>query len=154
MADRAAIMSGGGTEHIVVVPCLRRAVLVLLLAAAVDFLGVHTYPEWEGKPIDEGLSYTIENVEGVRAALPGKPIAILEAGWATTAVEFPEQASEENQLRYYRELQQWARDTNTTVFFFEAFDENWKGGDHPDEVEKHWGLFKADRSPKAVFITE
>ena len=33
---------------------------------------------------------------------------------------------------------------------FEAFDENWKGGDHPAEVEKHWGLFRADRTPKAA----
>ena len=32
--------------------------------------------------------------------------------------------------------------------WFEAFDENWKGGPHPDEVEKHWGLFRADRTPK------
>jgi exo-beta-1,3-glucanase (GH17 family) len=42
----------------------------------------------------------------------------------------------------------WARESGTTTFFFEAFDENWKGGDHPDEVEKHWGLFRADRTPK------
>ena len=57
------------------------------LAAEVDFLGVHTYPAWENKTIDEGLSYTIQNIEDVHAALPDKPIAILEAGWATTAVE-------------------------------------------------------------------
>jgi len=36
------------------------------------------------------------------------------------------------------------------TFYFEAFDENWKGGDHPDEVEKHWGVFRADRTPKAA----
>ena len=58
------------------------------LAAEVDFLGVHTYPAWESKTIDEGLLYTIENIEGVHAALPDKPIVILEAGWATTASEF------------------------------------------------------------------
>ena len=26
----------------------------------------------------------------------------------------------------------------------------WKGGAHPDEVEKHWGLFRADRTPKTA----
>ena len=31
---------------------------------------------------------------------------------------------------------------------FEVFDEKWKGGEHPNEVEKHWGLFYSDRSPK------
>ena len=122
-----------------------------LLAAEVDFLGVHTYPAWEEKTIDEALAYTIENIDRVHAALPNKSIAILEAGWATTAVEFPDQASEENQLRYYREPQQWARDTNTTVFFFEAFDEPWKGD--PNNLvgaEKHWGVFFVDRTPKKV----
>ncbi len=63
------------------------------LAAEVDFIGVHTYPVWENKPIEEGLSYTIENMRGVHEALPGSHVAILEAGWATVANEFPEQAN-------------------------------------------------------------
>ena len=33
------------------------------LAAEVDFLGVHTYPAWEEKTIDEALPYTIENMQ-------------------------------------------------------------------------------------------
>lgn len=121
------------------------------LAAEVDFLGIHTYPAWEEKTIDEALAYTVENMERVRAALPAKPMAILEAGWATTAVEFGDRASEEAQLRYYNELGDWATQTNTTVFFFEAFDEPWKGNpNNPKGAEKHWGLFFVDRSPKLV----
>jgi exo-beta-1,3-glucanase (GH17 family) len=119
------------------------------LANVVDFLGVHTYAAWEGKTIDEALAYTIENMERVQAALPGKPMAILEAGWATTAVEFGDRASESNQARYYRELDDWATEANVTVFFFEAFDEPWKGNpDNPQGAEKHWGLFFVDRTPK------
>ena len=119
------------------------------LAAEVDYLGIHTYAAWEGKTIDEALAYTIENMERVQAALPGKPMAILEAGWATTASEFGDRASEAAQERYYNELDDWATETNTTVFFFEAFDEPWKGDpDNPDGAEKHWGLFFVDRSPK------
>jgi exo-beta-1,3-glucanase (GH17 family) len=121
------------------------------LAEAVDFLGVHTYPAWEEKTIDEALAYTIENMERVQAALPGKPMAILEAGWATTAVEFGERASEANQVRYYRELEEWATEANVTVFFFEAFDEPWKGDpNNPKGAEKHWGVFFVDRTPKQV----
>ena len=121
------------------------------LAAEVDFVGVHTYPAWEGKTIDEALAYTLENIEGVRSALPDKPLAILEAGWATVAVEFGDRANEANQARYYRELETWARSTNTTVFFFEAFDEPWKGDpDVPLGAEKHWGLFNVDRTPKQL----
>jgi len=119
------------------------------LAVEVDFLGVHTYPIWEEKPIEDGLAYTVENVEAVRAALPDRPIAILEAGWASTSIEFSEQANEANQHRYFTELRQWAQMTNTTVLFFEAFDEPWKGDPfEPLGAEKHWGLFNVDRTPK------
>ena len=121
------------------------------LAAEVDFIGVHTYALWENKTIDQALAYTIKNIEDVAKALPGKPIAVLEGGWATTASEFREQANEANQARYYREVKQWATDTNITFMFFEAFDEPWKGNpDDPDGAEKHWGLFKVDRTPKLV----
>lgn len=119
------------------------------LAAEVDYLGVHTYPVWEEKSIDEGLAYTIENLLGVQAAHPGKPIAILEVGWATTAVEFGERAGEAQQTRYYTELRAWAARNNVTVFWFEAFDEPWKGDPNlPDGAEKHWGLWFVDRTPK------
>jgi len=121
------------------------------LAEAVDFLGVHTYPAWEEKQIDEGLSYTIDNMRRIAEALPGKSVAILEAGWATTASEFGERASEANQTRYFNELGDWAAKENITVFFFEAFDEPWKG-DPSDSMgaEKHWGLFYVNRRPKQV----
>jgi len=122
-----------------------------VLAAELDFIGVHTYPAWEEKTIDDAMPYTIENIAGVQAALPGKPIAILEAGWASVAVEFGDRASEQNQARYYDELRDWATQSGTTVFFFEAFDEPWKGNPaNPLGAEKHWGLFNVDRTPKQV----
>ena len=125
------------------------------LAAEVDFLGVHTYGLWEGRGIEEGMSFTIETLEQVREALPDTPMAILEAGWATTASEFGERAGEEQQKRYYNELKDWAKANNTTVFFFEAFDEPWKGNpDNADGAEKHWGLFFVDRTPKRVMQGE
>ena len=121
------------------------------LAAEVDFLGVHTYAAWEEKTIDEALPYTVENIDRVHTALPGKPIAILEAGWASVAIEFGERASAANQARYYRELDEWATATNMTVIFFEAFDEPWKGNpNNPLGAEKHWGIFNVDRTPKQV----
>lgn len=121
------------------------------LAKEVDFLGVHTYAIWENKPIDQGLSYTIENIERVHKALPDKPVVILEGGWATTGSEFPQLANETNQARYYQEVKDWAKKSNTTFFFFEAFDEPWKGNpDNAQGAEKHWGLFFVDRTPKKV----
>ena len=121
------------------------------LAAVVDFVSLHVYPVWEGKDIDEGMSYSIANVQRVKDSIPDAKIVITEAGWASVASEFGERASEEKQLVYYRDLMQWADDNKITTFFFEAFDEDWKG--NPDNMmgaEKHWGLFTVDRKPKKV----
>lgn len=119
------------------------------LAEEVDFVSIHIYPVWEQRGIDEGLSYSIANVQRVRDALPDARLVITEAGWATTASEFGERASEEAQLRYYRELVDWAGRVNITVFFFAAFDESWKGDPgNPIGAEKHWGLYFESREPK------
>ena len=119
------------------------------LALEVDFLGVHSYPVWEGKTIDIGLTSTASDVDQVRAAIPDRPVAVLEAGWASTGAEFGERASEAFQQRYVAELLAWARETSTTVFLFEAFDEPWKGDPgNAAGAEKHWGLWTVDRKPK------
>jgi exo-beta-1,3-glucanase (GH17 family) len=121
------------------------------LAAALDFISVHVYPVWEGKDINEGLSYSIANIQKVRDALPSAKIVISEAGWASVASEFGDRASEEKQLQYFSEFMQWSEEMNITTFFFEAFDEDWKGNsDNPMGAEKHWGLYTVDRSPKLV----
>ncbi len=119
------------------------------LAGEVDFITMHTYPLWERKDIDEGLSYTVENYEDVRAAHPGRTIVIGEAGWATFTegnLHVPHGGDEQKQRRYYEELTDWARENKVTVFFFEAFDEPWKDSG----TEEHWGLFTADRKAKPV----
>lgn len=121
------------------------------LSEVVDLAGVHTYPIWENKPIEEGLSYTVDNMIAVQQALPHVPLTIMEAGWTTIATEFPEQANQTNQVRYFDELMAWSREMNVTTFWFEAFDEDWKGNpDNPRGAEKHWGLYTVDRQPKAV----
>lgn len=119
------------------------------LAAELDFVSVHIYPIWEQRGIGEGLSYGIENIQRVRNTLPDADLVITEAGWATTASEFGDRASEEHQLRYFRELYAWAEEMNITTFFFAAFDESWKGDpNNPFGAEKHWGIYFEDRTPK------
>ena len=122
-----------------------------ILAAEVDFISIHTYPVWEYKHIHEAIEYTRENFEAVLAFYPDKPIVITEAGWATNSNGrgiHPEQVNEENQKMYYEDLMNWAEKNKILVFFFEAFDESWKGSSDPNEPEKHWGLFHTDRTPK------
>lgn len=123
------------------------------LAEVVDFISIHTYPVWEYKHIHEAIEYTRENYEAVLAVYPGKPIVITEAGWATNSNGrgiLPEHVNEENQKMYYEDLINWSEKNKVLVFFFEAFDESWKGSPDPNEPEKHWGLYKTDRTPKFV----
>lgn len=121
------------------------------LAGIVDFISIHTYPVWEYRHIHEAIEYTKENYEAVANIYPDKPVIITEAGWATNSngrgIQ-PEQVNEENQKIYYEDLTNWSEKNNVPVFFFEAFDESWKGSADPLEPEKHWGLFKANRAPK------
>ena len=121
------------------------------LASNVDFVSVHSYPVWEGKDIGQSMSYTIENLNEVRSSLPDARIVISEAGWASVGSDFGDRASEEKQLQYYNDLMTWAAKMNITTFFFEAFDEEWKGDpNNRSGAEKHWGLFTADRKAKKV----
>ncbi len=121
------------------------------LAQETDFISVHIYPIWEGKTIKQALDYSIENLLEVREALPESKMVISEAGWPTTASEFPEQANEENQATYYRQILKLAKTNNITTFIFEAFDEDWKGDpENMAGAEKHWGIYTIYRQPKQV----
>lgn len=123
------------------------------LAEAVDFISIHTYPVWEYKHIHESLEHTRNNYNSVAQRYPGKPVVITEAGWSTNSNGRginPEMVNEENQKRYYEDLMDWTHAEQILAFVFEAFDEEWKGSHHPLEPEKHWGLFKIDRTPKLV----
>lgn len=121
------------------------------LVDEVDFISIHTYPVWEYKTIEEGLSFTQENFNQVQNAYPEKPIVITEAGWATHSngrgIE-PENVNEQHQSRYFKEFMEWTEKEGILAFYFEAFDENWKGSNDPLEPEKNWGLYRTDRTPK------
>jgi exo-beta-1,3-glucanase (GH17 family) len=123
------------------------------LVEEVDFISIHTYPVWEYKHIHEALEYTKQNYFGVAEKYPHKPVMITEAGWATNSNGRginPENVSEEFQEIYYNDLVNWSKEEGIICFVFEAFDESWKGSPEELEPEKHWGIFKIDRTPKKV----
>jgi exo-beta-1,3-glucanase (GH17 family) len=126
------------------------------VAAAVDFISIHTYPVWERRGLPAALEVTEENWRSVAERFPGKPVAITEAGWTTRAdgKAIPrENASEELQAGYLAQLDRWIAARGVLTFVFEAFDEPWKGSADADEPEKHWGLFTVDRRPKLAVRT-
>lgn len=123
------------------------------LAAAVDFISIHTYPVWEYKDIHEAMAFTMENYRDVALKYPDKQVVITEAGWTTNSngrgIE-ENMVCEERQRIYYEDLMAWSEKEKVVTFVFEAFDELWKGSDDAMEPEKHWGLFTVDRKPKNV----
>ena len=127
------------------------------VAEEIDFIVMHAHPVWHAKEAEEALSFMKEKYEAVAQAHPGRVIVVGETGWATGRNPEGREKDhvcgimdEEKQLLACQALAEWASEQKITTFMFEAFDENWKGDAHPDEVEKHWGLFRADRTPKLV----
>ena len=127
------------------------------LAKELDFIVMHAYAMWLGEQLDNAVDWTKKQFEDVSKQHPDKLIVIGETGWATEMADHGEQAKlikgkpgEKEQQRFLREFTAWARKDKVPYFYFEAFDEPWKGGDDPREVEKHWGIFREDRTRKAA----
>ncbi len=125
------------------------------IARELDFILTHHHPLWNGRPLEDALAWTRRTFAQVRAAHPGRLVVIGETGWATRKLDEGEQGrlimgrtDEEQQAMFCDAVRAWSRGDSVTTFLFEAFDENWKGGPDPGDVEKHWGLFRADRTPK------
>jgi exo-beta-1,3-glucanase (GH17 family) len=125
------------------------------VAAELDFVMTHFHPLWNGIQIEGALDWSKRIYADVRAAHPGRTVVIGETGWATQKHDAGEQATlikgrpgEAEQKIFHDELTAWVDAGRIPAFWFEAFDENWKGGPSPDDVEKHWGLYRADRTPK------
>jgi len=76
-----------------------------------------------------------------------KPIHIGETGWASTSDGFyGEEGShatdEFKQGLYYKHMREWTNEAGISLFYFEAFNEQWKDANNPVGSENHFGLFK------------
>jgi exo-beta-1,3-glucanase (GH17 family) len=125
------------------------------LAAELDFVMVHLHPLWNGCQLDTAVAWVGRRYDAVVIAHPGKAVVIGETGWATRRNDQGDQGKlmkgavgEPEQARYLADLARWLGDSRVPTVVFEAFDENWKGGSDSADVEKHWGLYRADRTPK------
>ena len=47
----------------------------------------------------------------------------------------------ENAECYFFDVLAWVNESEIPLFYFEAFDEHWKG---PEELERHWGIWDAE----------
>ena len=121
--------------------------------------------------MDAAFAYTKEAIRGVRETLGAKgvnlPILIGEAGWKDRTPFAPGSAPPEdaiesyfahpiNQKIFYDDLVSWVygegkdADSPIAAFYFEAFDEPWKG----EWGDDGWGLFDVDRKAKFLMWEE
>jgi len=80
-----------------------------------------------------------------------KPIHIGETGWATVDDDIyttpGSGATDEIKMKlYYDSISKWTFQNNISCFYFEAFNEPWKGGEKGSE--SHFGLFTVEGKAK------
>jgi exo-beta-1,3-glucanase (GH17 family) len=123
------------------------------VAEAVDFISIHLYPVWEGKMVPEAIDISISQFQEISAIYPNKQVIITETGWPTRSNSnqiHPHLANEKNQQVFNSVIHNWTMKNNILCFFFEAFDEVWKGSNDENEPEKHWGYYYINRTPKYI----
>jgi glucosylceramidase len=134
------------------------------IASELDFISTHIHPLWNGITLEKSISWIDSVYKQLKKIHPGKRIVIAETGWATDydkndtgvgaqGTQFREAPDEAQQKIFYHAMSKWAEKNDVMTYWFEIFDESWKGGGEdssPKHAEKHWGLFYEDRTPKKV----
>lgn len=107
--------------------------------------------------------YAISQYQSVKEYMESlgidKPIHIGETGWASVSTGFygldgSKACDEYKEALYYKHIRDWTNEAGLSCFYFEGFDEPWKGGDNPGNSEKYFGLFKVDGKAKYAIWEE
>lgn len=105
------------------------------------------------RSLDYAKSQYNNVAEYVKSIGANKPIHIGETGWASFCNNFygvkgSKATDEFKEARFHKLIRDWTNQNNISCFYFEAFDEPWKGGDDPGDSEKHFGLFNVEGQAK------
>jgi exo-beta-1,3-glucanase (GH17 family) len=112
------------------------------IAGCSDFVTVNAHPYFSNhKEPATAVRWTLEAWEAVRSQYPDKVVLFKEVGLPTAG---DDGLSEEAQKDYYLRLAQ----TPVVFCYFEAFDASPRF--KPGLIEQSWGLWKSDRTPKAI----
>jgi exo-beta-1,3-glucanase (GH17 family) len=75
------------------------------LVDAVDFIGAHIHPYWEGVHIDNAAQHVIDKYNLLKQSYPDKPIEILEVGWPSSGPAYYNAVpSPQNQKKFIDEF--------------------------------------------------
>ncbi|QTN39988.1 glycosyl hydrolase family 17 [Cryomorphaceae bacterium] len=167
-SDNFASWGGGdGSYHLPALDSLIMAVDYLSVHSY-PFHDTHYDPDWWWMPVEQeswtkkeqiaaGIDRSVQRVksqiEAVSAYMQSlevdKPIHVGETGWATADNELYDSAGsgaadEYKEMLYHDQIRTMLQDQGMSCFYFEAFDEPWKGGDNPGGSENHFGLITVD----------
>jgi GPH family glycoside/pentoside/hexuronide:cation symporter len=118
------------------------------LTAACDVLLPNCYPFWEGTDVALAPQY-LKRMHGLVQAAGGEKLVIVtETGWPGLGQPVAQAVpSPENAMRYFIDVQRWARREGVRLYHFSSFDEPWKL-QQEGEVGTSWGLWDKDERPK------
>lgn len=131
------------------------------VAQKLDFMVLHAYAMWNSQTLENAVAWTEQVYNDISGLHPNSQIVLGESGWATSSISsngdeslIIAPANEQAQSVFFAEYYQWLKINKIASFYFEAFDEKWKGGeDNPDGIaEKNWGLYRSDRTAKQAVI--
>ena len=177
-SDNFASWGGGGDEyHVEDLNKLIKAVDFISMHTY-PMHDTHYQPEFWQKPfagdfmtdlekIDASMlrakEYAMTQYQNVKMYMESqgvnKPIHIGETGWASFSDghygAYGSKACDEyKEALYYKHMRDWTNEAGMSCFYFEGFDEPWKGGENSGNSEKHFGLFKVDGRAKYVLWDE
>ena len=120
--------------------------------AAEDVVLANIYPFYENSSASNAVITLQADYAKIKQAVGTKTLMITETGWPSSGAP-PSQApaatpSLANQISYFVAAEQWARQNNIVLIWFEAFNEPWKAnyGDYSS-----WGLFDASFLIESIF---
>ena len=117
------------------------------LVSAVDYISVHILPYWEGVAAEQAVPYTMERLEDLRKAYPGKKIVISEFGWPSQGYNnLDAKPGALAQASVIREFLGEADRHGVSYNIIEAFDQPWKTNE--GSVGAYWGVFDNTGLPK------
>jgi exo-beta-1,3-glucanase (GH17 family) len=135
-----------------------------LVLADVSYGLANVHPWFANVSIDQAAGWTWDFFTGTDVALANtlanKPtMSIAETGWPSNATDAgsdsngPSLATEANLQTFLDTFLCQANTNGTEYYFFEVFDEPWKGAQFGG-VEGYWGLFYANKTLKGITIPD
>lgn len=120
---------------------------------AIDVVLVNYYPYWEGIGINQAVSAIHTWHQQVSSAANGKTVIVSETGYPSDGDQFGDAIpSSDNASLYFLNFVSWARASNISYFYFEAFDETWKAK-YEGSQGAYWGVWDKNGNLKQDMIS-